>query len=226
MMGLPVTAIPEPSHARVAGTGPDGGRPRRASAAPAPGAAARAGAVGVRRDPGAQRLPVGGPRRAVAAGARRLPRAAAALARVALRRGGPGRPLRHGDRDRALLRTAATLGAGLVAGRRTGPGYRRDGARRTGRGAGGKRALPRLCPPGGVGYPARQRARAVAGADPAPAAPLAAGGAGRPDGAGAGRPRPVESTAVEAGARPRLASPVAGPGPRHLHARRRHAMCS
>src|SRR5512134_2220010 len=133
MMGLPVTAILEPSHACPARTGPDGGRPCRPSAAPAPGAAARAGTVGVRRDPGAQRLPIGGPRRAVAAGALRLPRPAEALARVALRRGGPGRPLRHGDRDRALLRATAPLGAGLVAGRRTGPGYRRDGARRTGR---------------------------------------------------------------------------------------------
>ena len=114
MMGLPVPSMPEPSHARPSGSLPDGGRPCRAPAAPAPGRAARAGAVGVRRHPGAERLPVGGDRRAAAA--RPLPRAAPAPAEMAVRRRRSGRALRHPARGRALLRAAADLGAGVVAG--------------------------------------------------------------------------------------------------------------
>ena len=129
-------------------------------------------------------------------------------------------PLRRAGRRRALLRALAALGAGLVAGARAGAGGRRHRPPRGRGGAGRERALPRQRHPGRLGGPARQRAGRVAGADPAPLAPAAPGRAAGLDGAGAGRPRPVEPAAVAAHPPARLAPAAAHPAADHDHARR------
>src|SRR3954447_18303740 len=84
-MGVAPTVMPEPGHARLATTPPDGAGARRAPAAPARAAAARLGPSGAGRGAGAGRLPGGGGRRPPALGA--LPRPAPAPAGVAPGRG-------------------------------------------------------------------------------------------------------------------------------------------
>src|SRR4051812_21447985 len=189
------TVVPEPGHARPEGTVPDRAGARRAPAAPARAAAARPGPMGAGRRPRTERVPGGGARRPPALGA--LPRLAPAPAGVAPGRGGQGLPLRRAGRRRALFRALAALGARLVARARAGAGGRRHRPPRGRGGARGQRALPRLGHPGRLGGPARQRAGAVAGTDPAPAAPPAPGRRAV-DGARAGRPRLVEPAAVAA----------------------------
>src|SRR3954447_1333756 len=216
------TVVPEPGHARPEGAVPDRAGARRAPAAPARAAAARAGLVGAGRRPRAERVPGGGARRPPAVGA--LPRPAPAPAGVAPGRGGQGRPVRRAGRRRALLRALAALGARLVARARAGAGGRRDRPPRGRGGAGGQRALPRLGHPGRLGGPARQRAGAMAGTDPAPAAPVAPGRACGLDGLGAGRPGPGGPRVVEARPRPRLAPAAAHPAADHDHPRRSGAL--
>src|SRR3954452_25329793 len=75
-MGVAPTVVPEPGHARLATTPPDGAGARRAPAAPARAVAARLGPSGAGRGAGAERVPGGGARRAPALGA--LPRPAPA----------------------------------------------------------------------------------------------------------------------------------------------------
>src|SRR4051812_12847832 len=75
-MGVAPTVAPEPGHARLATTPPDGAGARRAPAAPARAAAARLGPSGAGRGAGAERVPGGGGRRPPALGA--LPRPAPA----------------------------------------------------------------------------------------------------------------------------------------------------
>src|SRR4051794_38557525 len=211
MTDVPPAVVPEPSHARPAGTLPDGAGARRAPATPARPAAARPRLVGAGRGAGAERVRGRSARGAAAVGA--LPRLAPALAGVAPGRGGEEGALRQAGGGRGLLRAAAALGAGLVAGARPRAGGRRDRAPRRRGGAGGERALPRLGHPGRLGGPAGQRAGRVDGADPAPAAPVAAGRAAGLDGAGAGRPRPVEPAPLgphpPAGLAPAAAHPAA-----------------
>src|SRR4051812_45457801 len=69
-MGVALTVVPEPSHARSAAAPLDGAGARRAPAAPAPAAAARPGPSGAGRRAGAERLPGGGGRSTPAVGAR------------------------------------------------------------------------------------------------------------------------------------------------------------
>src|SRR5215207_3824473 len=95
---------------------PDADGDRDLSATPAPGPAARPGALGLRDDPGRKRLPgggAGGPAPGLRAGG--PARGAPGAARVAARRGRQGGPLPGRGRRRRLLRPPAALGAGLVA---------------------------------------------------------------------------------------------------------------
>src|SRR3954447_20949965 len=75
-MGVAPTVMPEPGHARLATTLPDGAGARRAPAAAARAAAARLGPSGAGRGAGAERVPGSGARRPPALGA--LPRPAPA----------------------------------------------------------------------------------------------------------------------------------------------------
>src|SRR6476661_982157 len=95
-------------------------------AAVTPGAATRAGVVGLRHDPGSQRLSTRGTRGL--AGVCPLAHAPRAPARVDLRWGGQACAVSGASRGASVLRAAVALGTDLVAGGYPGAGDRRHPA--------------------------------------------------------------------------------------------------
>ena len=174
---------------------PTGGRPGRASAAPAAGPAVGAGAVGARGHRRRQRLPERRGGGAGTAGLRPVCHPATA-ARMDLRRGRAGRAVRHDAGGGGMFRGTPGVGHPVVEWADAAAGHRCHIAGPALGGPQHQRALPRLRSPRGLAC--HPGPRPGPGDRPA-AGTAAAAGPGCPagdDGAGADRSRAVESPIV------------------------------